>query len=307
MKKTVTLLSVVLALMLASFTAGMEYQRGDVDQNGSVDISDVTCLINYLLYGTWLEDPATSQIETFTVNGVSFNMVTVEGGTFMMGASDDDEDAYDWEYPNHEVTLSQYSIGQTEVTQELWLAVMGSNPSYHSSGYGYPEDLNRPVEYITWNDCQTFITKLNELTGKNFRLPTEAQWEFAARGGNLSQGYKYAGSNTIDDVAWYYDNSYALGSSSPDYGSHAVATKAPNELGLYDMSGNVFEWVHDWFGNYGGFVLGPQTDPTGPNSGYKRVERGGCNYSHPEDCRVSYRYQVNASNKMTDLGFRLAL
>lgn len=121
MKKTVTLLSVVLALMLASFTAGMEYQRGDVEQNGSVDISDVTCLISYLLNGTWPKDPTTPQIETFTVNGVSFNMVTVEGGTFMMGASDDDEDAYDWEYSNHEVTLSQYSIGQTDLGLHLAL------------------------------------------------------------------------------------------------------------------------------------------------------------------------------------------
>ena len=306
MKKTVALFC-VLALMLASFTAGMEYQRGDVDQDGSVDISDVTCLISYLLNGSWPEDPTTPQIETYTVNGVSFNMVAVEGGTFMMGANDDDTLAYSSEYPAHEVTLTGYSIGQTEVTQELWLAVMGSNPSYHSSGYGFAEDLNRPVEYVSWKECQTFISTLNDLTGKNFRLPTEAQWEFAARGGVLSQGYLYAGSNNLEDVAWYYENSYGLGVSSPDYDTHAVATKAPNELGLYDMSGNVNEWVQDWFGFYGGFVSGPETDPTGPRSGYHRVYRGGCTYSWNEDCRVSFRYQENADNRSTAIGLRLAL
>ena len=211
MKKS-SLFFVVLLLMLASFTAGVEYQRGDVNQDGNVSIGDVTCLIDYLLSGAWPEESVTPQTETFTVNGVSFTMVTVEGGTFTMGATaEQGDDAYSDESPTHQVTLSSYGIGQTEVTQALWQVVMGSNPSLCQG------DQNRPVEQVTWEDCQTFISKLNELTGKQFRLPTEAEWEFAARGGNKSQGYKYAGSNTIDDVAWYIDNCYALGSSSPDY------------------------------------------------------------------------------------------
>ena len=240
------------------------------------------------------------QTEVITIPGtdVSFTMVAVEGGTFTMGASDDDTEAYDREKPAHEVTLSSFSIGQTEVTQELWQAVMGSNPSYFSG------DLSRPVEKVSWNDCQTFITTLNELTGKQFRLPTEAEWEYAARGGNQSQGYKYAGSNTLDDVAWYIVNAYDVGSSSPDYGTHAVATKVPNELGLYDMSGNVYEWCQDWYGDYSSDA---QTNPTGPTSGSYRVHRGGGWNNLARYCRVSHRSGYFPSGTGYDLGLRLAL
>ena len=248
----------------------------------------------------------TPQTQTFTVNGVSFKMVAVEGGTFMMGASDDDTEAFGWEKPAHQVTLRSYSIGQTEVTQELWLAVMGSNPSYiqESTDSDYGTNLQRPVECVNWNDCQTFITKLNQLTGKNFRLPTEAEWEYAARGGNKSQGYKYAGSNTIDDVAWYIENAEHVGSSSPDYGTHTVATKAPNELGLYDMTGNVWEWCHDWYGDYSSDA---QTNPTGPASGSCRVFRGGGWFSDVVDSRVSCRSYVTPSYALHNRGLRLAL
>ena len=295
---------VVLLLMLASFTAGTQYPRGDVNYDGLVNITDVTCLIDYLLSGAWPEEPVTPQTETFTVNGVSFTMVAVEGGTFTMGATaEQGSDAYDSEYPAHQVTLSSFSIGETEVTQALWQAVMGSNPS-NCNGGNYGTNLQRPVEQVSWNDCQTFITKLNQLTGKTFRLPSEAEWEFAARGGKLSQGYKYSGSNTIGDVAWYYDNSYALGSSSPDYGTHSVATKAPNELGLYDMSGNVWEWCGDWYGSYSS---DSQTNPTGPSTGSNRVRRGGCWSSDARYCRVSLRYYYSPSNSYFSLGLRLAL
>ena len=233
------------------------------------------------------EEPFETQ--TITVNGVSFTMIAVEGGTFQMGAtSEQGGDAYDNEYPVHSVTLSDYYIGETEVTQELWEAVMGSNPSYFSGS-------QRPVERVSWNDCQEFITQLNQLTGKNFRLPTEAEWEYAARGGNKSKGYKYSGSNTIGNVAWYGDNSNS---------THNVKTKSPNELGIYDMSGNVYEWCQDWYGSYSS---GSQTNPTGPSSGSFRVERGGSWHYDAERCRVSNRVSGNPDYGYVELGLRLCL
>ena len=293
----------VLLLMLASFTAGTQYPRGDVDQNGQVNIADVVTLIDYLLTGTWEDSPVTPpdepQTETFTVNGVTFTMVAVEGGTFTMGATaEQGSDAYDEENPAHDVTLSSYSIGQTEVTQALWQAVMGSNPSY------FKGNLQRPVEKVSWNDCQTFITQLNALTGKTFRLPTEAEWEFAARGGKLSQGYKYSGSNTIGDVAWYWDNIPSQTSGNAGYGTQIVATKAPNELGLYDMSGNVWEWCQDWYGSYSSDA---QTNPTGPSTGSYRVHRGGSWGNDARGCLVSLRSGSTPTLSNYYLGLRLAL
>ena len=231
-----------------------------------------------------------SQDRSFTVGGVTFKMIAVEGGTFTMGAtSEQGSDAWDEEKPTHSVTLSSYSIGETEVTQALWQAVMGSNPSYFSGS-------NKPVEQVSWDDCQDFIRKLNALTGENFRLPTEAEWEYAARGGNKSRGYKYAGSNNIDNVAWYYDNS---GSQT-----HNVATKSPNELGLYDMSGNVREWCQD---RYGSYSSGSQTNPTGPTSGYFRVIRGGYWSAYARICRVSFRADFDPAYRDSGMGLRLAL
>ncbi len=231
-----------------------------------------------------------SHVETITVNGVSFNMVRVDGGTFTMGAtSEQGSDAYDDEKPAHQVTLSPYSIGETEVTQALWQAVMGSNPSKFKGD-------QKPVEQVSWNDCQEFIRKLNQLTERKFRLPTEAEWEYAARGGNKSRGYKYSGSNTIGNVAWYYDNS----SNS----THAVKTKQANELGLYDMSGNVWEWCQDWYGSYSS---GAQTNPTGANSGSRRVSRGGCWDDRARNCRSSDRDADSPTLRFYFLGLRLAL
>ena len=236
--------------------------------------------------------------KTFTVNGVSFRMVKVAGGTFQMGAtSEQGSDASDSEKPVHNVTLYDYYIGETEVTQELWYAVMGKRPTSDgdqwSSSYGLGD--NYPAYNVSWNDCQTFITKLSQLTGQQFRLPTEAEWEFAARGGKNSQGYKYAGSNTIGDVAWYNSNS--------DGTTHPVATKAPNELGLYDMSGNVYEWCQDWYGSYSS---SDQADPVGPSSGSGRVERGGGWGSLAKFCRVAGRVNSNPSGRGYFLGLRLA-
>ncbi len=241
-------------------------------------------------------------------------MVLVKGGTFTMGAtseqgtSDPDAD----EYPTHQVTLSDYYIGKYEVTQQLWEYVMkysgtcadgstmsayasdvwlGTNPS---SSYGVGNYY--PAYYVSWEDIvNIFIPRLNKITGKTFRLPTEAEWEYAARGGNKSKGYKYSGSNIIGDVAWYYSNSLK---------TQQVGIKAPNELGIYDMSGNVREWCSDWFGSYSSSA---QTNPTGPTSGSYRVNRGGSWSYNANGCRVSHRDNNYPGLRHSGLGFRLVM
>ena len=228
--------------------------------------------------------------KVYTANGVSFTMIAVRGGTFTMGATSEQTGARSNESPTHSVTLSDYYIGETEVTQELWNAVMGSNPS----NFG---DMQHPVEMVSWDDCQTFISRLNELTGETFRLPTEAQWEYAARGGNKSKGYTYSGSNAIDDVAWYYGN------QGGGMMTHPVKTKAPNELGIYDMSGNVCEWCSDWYDFYSSAA---QTDPTGPARDSFRVIRGGSWVYGATDCRVAWRSGITPTNSIYYLGLRLA-
>ncbi|MDE5806329.1 MAG: formylglycine-generating enzyme family protein [Paramuribaculum sp.] len=216
--------------------------------------------------------------ETFTVNGVSFDMIEVEGGTYKMGGTVNDN-----EKPIHDETIATFQIGKTEVTQELWQAVMGSNPS------NFKGEANLPVEQVSWTDCNTFITKLNAATGKNFRLPSEPEWEYAARGGNKSQGYTYSGSNTIGDVAWYDGNSSSK--------THPVAQKRPNELGIYDMSGNVREWTADKYSdNYN----------SARTSSY-RVNRGGSWGGTATSARVAYRGYYSESYAGSSLGLRLAL
>lgn len=232
---------------------------------------------------------------TFTVNGESFTMIYVQGGTFTMGATTEQGyDAFEDEYPAHSVTLSNYMIGQTEVTQALWKAVMGNNPSVFKS------DSRLPVDNICWDDCQTFITKLNSITGEHFRLPTEAEWEFAARGGKNSLGYKYSGGNTIDFVAWYSVNSSRA--------THQVASKTPNELGIYDMCGNVWEWCNDWY-EQDYYSSSPSNNPQGPSSSLTayRVLRGGSWLLKAPYCRVSYRTFGSYDFRDIDYGLRLAL
>ena len=206
-----------------------------------------------------------------------------------MGAtSEQGSDVSSDEKPTHSVTLSSYYICKYEVTQALWQAVMGSNPSYSKGD-------NLPVECVSWNDCQTFIKRLNSYTGRNFRLPTEAEWEFAARGGNYSRHYKYSGSNNLDDVAWHGDNSDR---------THPVGTKRPNELGLYDMSGNVFEWCSDWYETYSSYS---QTNPTGPDSGSYRINRGGAFAYGASRHRSTDRNYSTPDTYYYFLGLRLVL
>ena len=205
--------------------------------------------------------------------------------------SEQGSDCYDSEKPAHKVTLNSFSIGKYEVTQKQWQDVMGSNPSY----FGNCD--NCPVEMVSWNDVQDFIQRINAKTGSNYRLPTEAEWEYAARGGKQSRGYKYSGSDDINAVAWYTDNSSSK--------THAVGQKQANELGIYDMSGNIWEWCSDWYGNYPSY---PQNNPTGSESGSYRVDRGGGWSDNALLCRASNRSNYSdPAGRYFNIGFRLVV
>lgn len=224
------------------------------------------------------------------IERLEYEMVTIDGGTLILGAtSEQSAYAMNQEYPAHEVTLSSYKIGRYEVTQEQWEAIMGYNPSYNIGA-------KKPVENVSWNECQSFLNKLNVQTGKNYRLPTEAEWEFAARGGNQSHYYIYSGSNNADAVAWHKGNSNGT--------THEVGTKQANELGLFDMSGNVFEWCND---KYGYYSYGPEYNPQGNGTSSKiRVGHGGGYNLGTKFCRVSNRTQGTTNYKSESLGFRIA-
>lgn len=229
-----------------------------------------------------------AEVLEFKVGSCSFNMIRVEHGTFMMGATKEQERAFGNEKPIHQVTLTNdYYIGETQVTQALWKAVMGKNPSrFHGD--------NLPVENVSWNDCQSFIQRLNNKTGKTFRLPTEAEWEYAARGGKKSRNTQYSGGNNVNDVAWHNGNTGRK--------DHPVKTKQANELGIYDMSGNVWEWCQDRFGAYSSDA---QTNPSGPKSGPCRVKRGGSRGDSAFFCRLSSRDWNSPGNR--DYRLRLVL
>ena len=219
------------------------------------------------------------------------DMVYVEGGTFTMGATREQGSNVDSdETPTHQVSLSGYYIGKYEVTQEQWVAVMGEKPEYLT---GSPR---HPVAYVSWDDCQIFVGRLSAITKKQFRLPTEAEWEYAARGGIHSKGYKYSGSNYVGDVAWFHDNC--------DHNPHPVGTKLPNELGLYDMSGNLTEWCFDW---KGGYNSASKMNPSGPSSGSDRVCRGGSCLLYDNSARVSNRDSCVPISRNGFIGFRLAM
>ena len=268
------------------------YVYGDVNNDNVVNIGDVSSLIDILLAGQGDEPQAQVITETITANGVTFTMVLVECGTFTMGATAEQlDEALLNEYPAHEVTLTNnYYICQTEVTRELWNAVLGNESSET------PGNSQNPVVNVSLFDCATFVDKLSAITGRIFRMPTEAEWEFAARGGKLAAGNRYSGAMNADDVAWYCENSGGL--------IHPVAHKRPNELGIYDMSGNVAEWCLDWYVHYDSE---PQVNPIGPESGQTSVYRGGGCNSASTMCRVSARDGLDPYARANDLGFRVVM
>ncbi|MDE7386126.1 MAG: formylglycine-generating enzyme family protein [Muribaculaceae bacterium] len=225
-----------------------------------------------------VNNTANRNVETFTVNGVTFEMVRVDGGSYQMGSYSGEGD----EQPVHTETVNTFYIGKIEVTQRLWSAVMGNNPSNFRGE-------NLPVENVSWYDCQEFVDRLSRLTGRVFRLPTEAEWEYAARGGNRTRGYTYSGSEDVYRVAWYTANS--------GNATHPVGQKLDNELGIFDMSGNVWEWCSD---NY-------SSSYSQPRNSSNRVFRGGGWDDSASDCRVAYRNGYSPGNRYYDLGLRLAL
>lgn len=237
-------------------------------------------------------------IEFWLNDKVSFKMIRVEGGSFQMGSVNNDADAFEDEKPQHRVTLKDYYIGETVVTLPLWNAIMGAKLKYNIDWEGnYGGGVELPAYRVSWEDCREFIKRLKMKTGIKFRLPTEAEWEYAARGGKKSHGYKYAGGNNLDDVAWYEGNSSGR--------IHPVKNeKQGNELGLYDMCGNVWEWCQDWWEKYSGDI---QANPKGASNGSRRVLRGGGWYSDARNCRVSNRNGKHPSTRDNNIGFRLAL
>lgn len=237
------------------------------------------------------ENSDTKTIKQIHLKGVVLNFIKVKGGSFIMGATNEQDlnTKSECNHP-HRVTLSEFYIGETEVTQEIWTCVMGNYLSPYKS-------KKCPADGVSWKECQDFIRKLNKMTGLRFRLPTEAEWEYAARGGCKSKGFKYSGSDNINDVAWYVSN-------NKNKKTQEVGTKQPNELGLYDMSGNVWEWCQDRFGNYG---KEDEINPIGSNTGSNRVLRGGSYGDKEEICTVTARIGIAPSSNFRNVGFRLAL
>jgi len=235
------------------------------------------------------------EVRANKTNQYGIEMVFVKGGTFTMGCTGEQSDCGDDEKPTHQVTVSDFYMGKYEVTQKQWKDIMGNNPSY------FKDCDNCPVEQVSWNDVQEFIQKLNQKTGKKYRLPAEAEWEYAARGGastGSASATKYAGSNKLDEVGWYTSNSSSK--------THPVGQKKANELGIYDMTGNVWEWCSDWYGSdY--YKNSPVKDPRGPSSGSRRVLRGGGWSNGPQDCRVAIRHYNRPDLRYYHYGFRLSL
>ncbi|MDR0937891.1 MAG: formylglycine-generating enzyme family protein [Mediterranea sp.] len=270
----------------------------DIIKNGLEGVVDATGAIAQKLFGSGggaSHSPARgtstrrSSPSSSSTHPAEPEMVYVEGGTFWMGCTDGQgSDCENDESPAHSVTLTSFNISKYEVTQGQWVTIMGTNPSKNARGDNYP------VTNVSWSDAQEFCDRLNTATGKQYRLPTEAEWEYAARGGNQSKSYKYSGSNNLNNVGWFSGNS--------EGNTHPVGQKLPNELGIYDMSGNVWEWCSDWYSNYPAAM---QTDPMGASSGSYRVLRGGSRSSYAPNCRVAYRHYYSPDFSSQFLGFRL--
>ncbi len=294
---TISDVVVLIDYVLTGDDSSINVENSDLDGDRVIGLSDITMLIDFILYGP--PEDNLPQTETFTVEGVSFTVVYVRGGTFMMGPSTGTGDQA------FRVTLSDYSISLTEVTQELWVAVMGYNPSWFSSNGGFVENLQRPVEQVDWCACQDFCAKLNKLTGRDFRLPTEAEWEYAARGGNRSHDYLFSGGNDIDEVGWYAGNLPPVEDWTEGGGTQPVAMKKPNELGIYDMTGNVAEWCQDWHAHY---PSAPQTNPSGPSYGEYKLIRGGSVAAEMTGCYLKERTLIGVPYAWgANVGFRIVL
>ena len=278
MKKTFkTMLVAAMAMMTVTYVGckGQEGEGGEGEEGGEEIV---------------VEQPETM---TLKVGSAEFTLSRVEPGTFTIGPVPGDKDVTDEEKPAHQVDLTKVIyIAQTEVTQELYTAVMGKNPSNFTGA------KNLPVEQVTYDDAMEFCKRLSDSTGHTFTLPTEAQWEYAARGAQKAPATPelYSGSNNINEVSWYEENSNGK--------THPVATKAPNALGLYDMTGNVFEWCRDWYGSYNANAA---TNPDGLSKGKDRVLRGGSWRGDAKNCRVSYRYNYSPDHSRFNLGFRVIM
>ena len=290
MKKFFIICATILTALLVSCAGTGQGRDGSASSSVMSDISPIS---GQMTANTGTASNTASGVLDFTDEKIGVEMAFVRGGTFVMGCTPEQETCWDFEKPAHSVTLSDYYIGKYTVTQKLWQSVMGTNPSYYDKGDSLP------VHNVTWADVQEFISKINAMTGRNYRLPTEAEWEYAARGGTKSKGYKYAGSDNINDVAWYSENSQSK--------IHKAGGKEPNELGIYDMCGNISEWVNDRYGYK--YEPQPQTDPAGPQSGFMRGVRGGGFGFDANYTRIAFRLgQLSGEEGAYPMtGFRLAM
>ena len=282
------LTAVLLVFFVVSCNKDPLFKEGDYLFTTSNDLKYLENFDGILI--NWNEEKVTDE-QKEVIREIASNMVRVEGGTFPMGS--DDELAAADEAPIHSVTLSSFRMNKFTVTRKQWRVLMGTDPGWNSN-YGIGDDL--PATHLSYVDCLAFLNKLNSLTDLTFRLPTEAQWEYAARGGKQSHSMRYSGSDNPNEVAWHQDNAGNV--------LHKPGILHPNELGLYDMSGNIWEWCSDWYAEYS---VSAQTDPIGPTIGSRRVVRGGSFSYEASYSRVTQRNNLSPDYHSFVTGFRLAM